>query len=313
MNSADLYYVIPADARKERSFVWEKTDVSPFNELIIGWNALRPDHGHYHLSLSLKLEDWSPWLSYALWGPNSQRSFEQKAGPIHVFQDTVNIDESFTATGWRVKVDAEENDLQKFHALYSTTPSLQKTQNIKFPYVCLEVPGISQIQISDPRNMRICSPTSTTAAVRFLNKSTTITPLEFADKVWDSHFDIYGHWVFAAAQAYAELGEEWETRVMYLNGFGDIYAFLKAGYPLVVSVRGPLPGTLHPYSQGHLLVVRGYDPGDNKVLCMDPGYPEDSQTHVAYSLDDFLLSWQRRKNIAYVFNRRLHRINIPIG
>lgn len=306
MNSSDFTQILSVDSQKEKSFIWEKKDLLPFNEVIIGWNAQRPDQGQYHISLSLELDEWSPWFSYALWGTNSQRSFEHHYGPLKIFQDTVTVSGDHAASGWRVKIEAiDALNLQQFHLLYAAIPMTHKAQKkMGREYVCLEVPGISQINIQDPRHMRLCSPTATTAVVRFLNKHSSLTTLEFADKVWDSHFDIYGHWVFAVAQAYAELGEEWETRVMYLNGFEDIYTFLQEGYPVVVSIKGPLPGSIHPYSQGHLLVVRGFDPEQNKVLCMDPGYPENSQTLVSYSLNDFLSAWQRRKNIAYIFKPR---------
>lgn len=340
MHSTDLYHILPDEALKEKSFVWEKNDIFPFNDLIVGWNARRPNKGHYLISLSLKLKKWTPWFSYALWGANEQRSFEHDYGPLQIFQDTINVAENETITGWRIKVEAQNlSNLQGFCAVYATMPplknkekrnpphrslfpvfqmsaksaNLHKTNLSKGSYIKLDVPGMSQIKINDKRNMRLCSPTSTTAVVHYLKKEATVTPLQFADRVWDSHFDIYGHWVFAAAQAYAELGEDWETRVMYLNGFEDIYRFLHAGYPVVVSVKGSLPGSFHPYSQGHLLVVRGYDPILCKVLCMDPAYPKSSLTHVSYSLTDFLNTWQRRKNIAYIFKRRFHRIDIPIS
>ena len=302
---SNLYQTLSPSAQKEKSFIWEKTTISPFHELIIGWNAQRPSQGHYHISLSLKLEGWCPWFSYAIWGTNSQRSFEHRLGPIHVFQDTVNMANGHAASGWRVKVDAiDGSDLLGLQALYATTPPLQPPQKMDFfQDISLEVPKISQIKINDSRNMRICSPISTTAVVRFLNPKATLTPLEFADKVWDNHFDIYGHWVFAAAQAYAELGSEWETRVKHLSGFEDIYKSLLVGYPVVVSIKGPLPGSLHPYSNGHLLVVRGYNPTQQKVRCMDPAYPENSQTYVDYALEDFLNAWQKRKNIAYIFHK----------
>lgn len=316
MNSSDLYQTLSTRDQTKKCFLWEKK-VIPFQELIIGWNAQRPHQGQYHISVSLKMEEWSPWFSYALWGTDSQRSFEHQWDSIKIFQDTILISEGYKACAWRMKVEAEEtSNLQGFHALYAAIPPIQKShhqQKMNLPYICLDVPGISQIKINDPRNMRICSPTSTTAVVSFLNKHSSITPLEFAEKVWDSHFDIYGHWVFAAAQAYAELGEQWICRVQYLNSFDDIYHFLQGGYPVVVSIKGPLPGSLHPYQQGHLLVVRGYDPLQNSVLCMDPAYSENSQTHCSYAMNDFLNSWQRRKNIAYIFERKLHRINIPIG
>lgn len=311
---ADLQHRLTQEERSQTTFVWEKDSISPFNDVVIGWNAFRPSYGQYHLSISLKLKEWTPWFSYARWGTTTQNSFEHQWGPLHIFQDTVNITAGSAATGWRVKVEAMgQTHLQGFHRCYASIPSYQNMSKSFFSYVCLEVPGISQIKLQDPRHMRICSPTSMTAVIRFFNQRASMTPLEFADKVWDSHFDIYGHWVFAAAQAYAELGDTWETSVRYLKGFDDIYSFLQAGYPVVVSVRGPLPGSFHPYAQGHLLVVRGYDPEQNRVLCMDPAYPEDAQTLTSYALDDFLISWQRRKNIAYLFQRRLHGVDVSVG
>ncbi len=319
LDSSHLYQLLPPEAHKKKSYIWENTALS-FNELLIGWNAQRPYRGQFHISLSLKIEDWSPWFSYALWGANGQRSFEHQHGPFKIFQDTICIDKGYLATGWRVKVEAKQMpNLQRFHAFYAAiVPSkkpvdINKNSFMQGSYICLEVPGMSQIAIKNSCNMRLCSPTSTTAVIHYLNKQTDITPMEFAHKVWDSYFDIYGHWVFAMAQAYVELGEEWETRVMYLNDFEDVYRFLKTGYPVVVSVKGRLPGSLHPYNQGHLLVVRGFDPIKNKVLCMDPAYPKNSNTYVTYALNDFVSSWQRRKNVAYLFKRRIHRINIPIG
>ncbi len=311
-----LYQKLSNEAKKQPSFIWQENLVSPCKELVVGWNAKRPDQGQYHLSISLKVDTWSPWFPYAVWETEKQRSFEFHLDPIHLYQDTITIAGNTGATGWKVKVEGKNGaNLQGFHTIYATFPSSSEKKTISHhSFIGLEVPRISQVQISDPRHMRLCSPTSTTAVVRFLNNCSLITPLEFADKVWDSHFDIYGHWVFAAAQAYAELGEEWETRVMYLNDFDGLYQFLEAGYPVVVSVKGFLPGSIHSYDQGHLLVVRGYDPETNKILCMDPAFPADSQTYVSYPLDEFLSCWKQRKNIAYTFKGLCrHRINVAIS
>ena len=308
------YHRLSIQERRGHSFVWEKDDVIPYRTLTVGWNALRPIKGQYHISISLKLKEWTPWFSYALWTTKSQRSFAQNSTSFQILQDVVHITHEPGATGWRVKVEAEDSsNLKEFHALYVSTPGPAQNPEHPFSDVFLDVQGLSQMQIRDPRNSRLCSPTSTTAVIHFLNKSSFLTPLQFADHVWDHHFDIYGHWVFAAAQAYAELGGEWEVTVQYLNGFKAVHDLLLAGLPLVVSIQGPLQGAIQAYDQGHLLVVRGFDSKQNKVLCMDPAYPTDFQTHVSYALEDFLRSWQRRKNIAYIFKRRLHGVDIPIG
>jgi hypothetical protein len=302
---------LTAEERGKQSFIWEK-ETEPFQSFICGWNALRPSKGCFRFSLSIKMKDeWSPWLPYALWEADGQRSFEQETGLIRLYQDTVDIAEGRQAHGWRMKLQAEETpNLKECCTLYASTAPLgqTKTSNTEeMASICLDIKGLSQLVLRDPRKMRLCSPTSTAAVIHFLKNETHLSPLEFADKVWDHHFDIYGHWVFAAAQAYVELGPEWQTTVQYLQDFSEIHAHLQAGYPVVVSVKGPLKGALHAYQQGHLLVVRGYDAEQKKVLCMDPGYPENNQTLVGYDLRDFLQAWQRRKNIAYTFKR--HFIN----
>jgi hypothetical protein len=69
-------------------------------------------------------------------------------------------------------------------------------------------------------------------------------------------------------------------------------------------VRGPLPGSAKPYANGHLMAVIGYDPSQQTVICMDPAFPADSETHVVYHLSDFLQAWSRRGNVAYVFAKK---------
>lgn len=79
---------------------------------------------------------------------------------------------------------------------------------------------------------------------------------------------------------------------------------MKQGTPVIVSVRGPLTGSARPYAKGHLLVVIGYDSLNQKVICMDPAFPKDSETHVSYGLSDFVQAWNRRGNVAYVFTKK---------
>jgi hypothetical protein len=85
-----------------------------------------------------------------------------------------------------------------------------------------------------------------------------------------------------------------------LLDFEALYQQLDRGVPVIVSVRGPLPGSASPYAKGHLLVVRGYDASSQKVLCMDPAFPADEKTLVSYELSDFIQAWDRRGNLAYI-------------
>lgn len=306
MKKNNFYHLLPSDAKTDNMYLWEMDKIPPFREITLGWNALRPTSHAYHFTLSLKVDhSWSPWCSYAYWGVNDQKSFSHQTEDIQILQDTVVIKEGKSASGWRLKIEIDSpSNLQDFKAFYATIPCMHKTSSItNQSHINLPIPPISQLTIEDDRCRRICSPTSTSAVLQYLQQNNHVTPLAFADKVWDSNSDIYGHWVFAAAQAFVELGDEWIVKVSYLTNFNELYLYLKKGFPVVVSVKGTLPGSMQSYDQGHLIVVNGFDPKENKVLCMDPAYPTDAQTSVTYPLNDFLSCWYRRKNVAYTFEK----------
>lgn len=305
MNAYNYRFTPSAYDKTQTKCLWEVTHANPFNELIISWNILRPRKGSYQLFISLKNEEWSPWYSYAEWGSHSQKSFHHQDTQFTVFQDTISVKQQ--ATGWRVLIQTEDiKNLNDLEALYASMPQKQQSnqQNLIGKSICLNMPALSQLKIQDPRSKRICSPASVTAVLAFLLGTDPLNPLVVAEKIWDTNFDIFGNWTFATACAYALLGKGWESRVAFLSGFEEILQLLKAGFPVITSVKGCLPGSHLSYEEGHLLVVRGFDDKQSKVLCMDPAFPEDYQTFVAYPLDDYLACWHRRKNIAYIINRR---------
>ena len=266
---------------------------------------MRPKSGAYRFYVSLKGEEWSPWLLYAAWGAKGQAGGEGETADVRVYQDIVEMKGGKEATGFRVKVETDgEADVTEIKSMHvytnSPTPHLLRYYLADATYINLPVKGLSQMDLG-PLGPRLCSPTSTTGVVRFLSGKETIDPLSFAEAVWDSRFDIYGNWVFNVAQASAELGSAWSVWVERLHHFDAIYLRLEQGTPVVVSVRGPLPGSALPYEKGHLIAVIGYDPEGQKVICMDPAFPADNQTWVRYDLDDFVAAWNRRGCVAYVF------------
>ncbi|HEV8052168.1 MAG TPA: C39 family peptidase, partial [Parachlamydiaceae bacterium] len=99
------------------------------------------------------------------------------------------------------------------------------------------------------------------------------------------------------------LGKKWHCWVQHLTGFDDIHARLRANMPVVVSVKGPLSGSALPYSEGHLLVVKGYNHKEKQVICMDPAFADNESTNVSYDLDDFMKAWSKRGCIAYIFEK----------
>ena len=290
------------------SYIWEEENTIPFDDLIISWNAMRPQYGGFHIAISVKTESWTPWFLYASWTSAGQRggmAFPRDV-PLKIELDIIELLNGVTATGFRIRLEAVDgavlDEFYFLHACASRPSALQvEDKAIGGPAVDLNVPLVSQFVLPHPRHRDMCSASSTSAAVSFLLKKNCIDPIFFAIQARDEASDIFGNWVLNMAHASSIMGKEWCCWVQRLQGFDDIYARLRNGTPVVVSIKGALKGALYPYENGHLIVVKGFNPEDNKVLCMDPAYPQDIDTNVSYDLKDFLAAWSRRKYIAYMF------------
>lgn len=297
----------------QKNYMWEAIDLLPFDELIISWNAQRPLKGQYVILASVYIEDhWSSWLLYAVWGDHYQYSFEEQSPKTHVrcFQDQVEVLAGKVATGFRLCVKAYgEANLHDFYRLYGCASLLQQPLPLPLPSfslphlssIHLEVPGLSQLNLPHPRATSFCSPISTTAALRFILSCSDLNPLSFTEKVYDAGFDIYGHWPFNVAQAFVTLGPQGHCWCERVTGFEAIVPYLEKGLPIVVSVKGQLTGSLMPYTSGHLIVVKGYDSRTKRVLCMDPAFPSDADTHQAYPFEEFMQAWKNRRYLSYLF------------
>ncbi len=242
-----------------------------------------------------------------MWGAHEQKSNSEFAGNglTRVYQDLFQVLNGQKATAFKIRIEADgDAALENIHSLHVYTNASKTSEKTAFnghTSVSLPVAGLSQMALDHPRHRDLCSPTSTTAVVRYLLNDPEIDPLLFAEQSWDQQFDIYGNWVLNVAEASSLLGPSWNCWVEFLSCFQDVYHRLLQGFPVVVSVRGPLPGSALPYKNGHLLVITGYDHQLQQVLCMDPAFPSNCETLVWYSLGDFLAAWERRGKIAYLF------------
>lgn len=287
---------------------WNIEGISPFDEMLLSWNGTRPATGNCLFYVSVKMDTWSPPLLYASWGSEGQSSFLSQTADaaVVIYQDIVQLAKEKKATGFKVQVTHdEEASLDCIRSLYVCTNGVKQEDVPSIPFTTIYIPlkGLSQMALDSHRKGDLCSPTSTTAVVRYLTNSQALHPLSFAERVWDAKFDQYGNWVFNVAQASAELGAGWSCWVERLPGFGAIHERLRQNTPVIVSIRGPLKGSALPYSRGHLIAICGYHADKQQVLCMDPAFATDDQTLMAYDLADFMQAWQKRGKIAYIFSR----------
>ncbi|NCX96855.1 MAG: hypothetical protein EBX41_10730 [Chitinophagia bacterium] len=145
---------------------------------------------------------------------------------------------------------------------------------------------------------KMCSPTATSMQVGYL-AGKQLDVLEFASKTFDHGLGAYGSWPFNTAHAF-EVYPQKNFRVVRLNSFADLYQYLKAGIPVVVSVRGYLQGAPQEYKQGHLLTVIGWDQDYGEVICHDPAIYGDQNVEHVYHLSHFLRGWESSHRLAYV-------------
>lgn len=303
-------FELPKQESTSREWIWEESKVNPFDELILSWNGMRPLSGKWVFWVRLKQKDWSPWLRYAEWSASSQRTFKSSSDGswAESYQDAA-YPKNGLCQAFQIKVTAEDGaSLATLEALFACTSNLKKYQISppgRLSTIHLSnIQGQSQMVLAHPRFLDLCSPTSTSTALNYLIGCPLVDPSVFANKVSDEGFDIYGNWILNTAQAYEELKGSYQCHVARLNGFQDLHAYLKQSIPVVVSIKGPLPGGALPYSSGHLICVVGYDAEESRVYCVDSAFPSNETTLVSYSLPDFLEAWGRRKNLAYVFPKK---------
>lgn len=310
--TATYHHSLAHVPRETTTYTWEEDDVIGFDELIISWNIMRPQYGEFAILVSVKIDaQWTPWFQYAFWGCSGQRGGDVRDAdfPLQVNQDILQLLNSQTATGLRICITASEgaslDECYSIHACTSLLRTFRPSDKLQAQHsIDLNVPLISQMQLPHPRCHDMCSAVATSSVVSYLLNKNRIDPIFFALQARDEAFNIFGNWVLNTAHASAILGKGWQCWVQRLTGFGEIYERLLADTPVVVSVRGPLEGSALPYSQGHLLVVKGYREQDRKVLCMDPAFSTDATTNVSYTLNDFMEAWSRRQCIAYLFEKR---------
>lgn len=307
----------PKDFENEDPFcLWEQETPFGFDELIVSWNAPRPQRGFLTIWVSVKhTNTWSPWHRLARWGSHTQQTFVNKLSPsVHTKHVRVELQQRRLAHAFRVKVvfsdGANKKDLRALFGCYSNSKNfkLQKISPSKQSTLIKNVPRQSQMELKHQRHKDLCSPTSIAMVTSYLthvlsdnHKNSDIhdAALHLAKKVHDNGIDIYGNWLLNVAQAYDTCKGLAFFRAERLNSFNDLHSYLERKIPVAVSVR-KLQGGATPYANGHFLVVIGWDKIQQRVICIDPAFKPKKAMLKRYHINNFLRAWALSKNLSYI-------------
>lgn len=301
-------------AQRQRSYTFCQERVPLFTQLLFSWNAIRPSKGHFEFFVQARnahTRKWGSWHRMMEWGKKIQVSHATPSDGFtkyeHVRLETARQQ---YADAFRIKVVGEQGaSLASLKAVSATTinmrqfhaESLTRVMSLSSVYLP-RVPKLSQTALQHKDNSRLCSPTSCAILTRYLT-GVEIDPIRFAESSYDKGLNAYGSWPFNVAHAF-ELckGKYWffNTR---LNSFVDLHKQLMRGIPVVVSVRGTLPGAPQSYPHGHLLVVVGWDNKTKRVICHDPAMTKPYDAERQYRVRDFLKSWEQSRRLVYMASR----------
>jgi hypothetical protein len=125
-------------------------------------------------------------------------------------------------------------------------------------------------------------------------------PLDFAFSAFDSGLGAYGSWSCNVAHAFEICVGKVYFFVRRMNSFKDVHRKLMQGIPVIVSIRGILPGAFQSFPNGHLMVIVGWDSDAREVLCHDPACESNEKVFKRYPLEHFLRAWESSHRLAYI-------------
>lgn len=163
--------------------------------------------------------------------------------------------------------------------------------------VALDVPFRSQKSEDPSIASRICSPTSLAMVLAY--RGVDVPTAEVARLCYDAEHALYGNWTRAIQGAFTLGVPGYLTR---FGGWRDVERTLARGQPLVISIgvkRGQLSGAPYTSTNGHLIVLRGFDKNGD-CLVNDPAATDEKHGRRTYSRSELDTCWIQRGGTAYV-------------
>jgi len=308
-----------------------------FTRMVLSWNADTPAKTWITAEATVRVEGvWTDWLKIAKWttagdSTSAPPTPEDERGAAFVDVDIITVIGGKEADAYRYRlvfytedgraapsvrlVAATFRNTLEGAALAAHSPFDAEALAAIADYTgTLNVRPIAQTTRDPQFHTRVCSPVS--AAMVLDWRGVSVLPEMAAMGVLDTAYDGYGNWVFNAAFI-ASYG--FASYIEYCAGIEDIKWELMNGNPVITSVRykqnADVPGDLPIVTNapirrtfGHLLVVVGYERGDDGryyVIVNDPAAAVDGEVRLWYEESEFMAAWSLGGRIAYKTHGRV--------
>lgn len=275
------------------------TGLRPFDEVIASWNVIGGS-----VTLEVRPAGSPRYFSYGTWSSKQRSSVNgQAAGGVKLLTDTLQLGQPVTALEYRLTLRGgaalkllafnTSRRSQRLNAL-GTAGNPARWGKV------LDVPQRSQMIY--PQGGEVwCSPTSTSMILAYYGINHSVP--DTANAVYDAAYRGTGNWAFNVAYAGAQGLRGVATR---LGSLAEAEDYIAAGVPLGVSLgwkRGELPGAPISYSDGHLMVLVGFDKQGNPVL-NDPAAPSNAGVRRTYPRATFERLWLSHSGgLSYLISR----------
>jgi peptidase C39-like protein len=292
-----------------------------FDELVASWNAETPATTWLKLEMQARGAGRETKFYTMMTWASGDTDIHRASMPGQQSADgDVNIDTFKRADGaapldsYRLRVTLYQRSgstatpsVQMLAAMVSTPFTYEIPSLFDGSAIDLQVPSLSQEEHKgefpeyDGGGEAWCSPTSTAMVLGALGASPSDDELEkfpgpdYGDPQVDFAARYTYDWNYKGAG-------NWPANVAYTTRFGldgfvtrlrslsEAERFIAASIPLVASINGDLPGFLFGKTNGHLLVIRGFD-ANGDVITNDPAAETSEKVRKTYDRADFERVW----------------------
>ena len=306
----------------------EVKGASVLDHLIPSWHATTPPGTWIQLHVRAKLPSgWTGWYRLPIWASDAawvkRRSVKLPAdanGGVDV--DTFFLKSPQVASAYQLSVTLFSMSARASPTLHMVAAAASRDAKVypqRPPHTSvwgknLPVPQRSQA-LPEYKDKGFggggevwCSPTSTSMVMEYWSHLLSTPSLnhsvpDAAAGCFDWVYNGTGNWPFNTAFAASQGLFGVVTR---LDSMSEAESWIAAGVPLIISISfkpGELPGAPISKTNGHLLVVRGFDESGN-VIVNDPAARDNASVQRTYPRAALEAAWTHSHRTAYLIYPR---------